>query len=30
MPGAGNYLVNVGQSIDAVKGGINLRFYNGP
>jgi outer membrane immunogenic protein len=26
----GNFLVNVNQSIDAVKGGINLRFYNGP
>jgi|HubBroStandDraft_6_1064221.scaffolds.fasta_scaffold169392_2 outer membrane immunogenic protein len=30
MPGAGNFLVNVGQNIDAVKGGINLRLYNGP
>src|SRR5580704_2292875 len=30
MPGAGNFLVNVGQNIDAVKAGINLRLYNGP
>ena len=30
LPGAANYLVNVSQSIDAVKGGINLRLYNGP
>jgi outer membrane immunogenic protein len=30
MPGAANYLVNVGQNIDAVKAGINLRLYNGP
>jgi outer membrane immunogenic protein len=30
FPLAGNDLVNIGQSIDAVKGGINLRFYNGP
>jgi outer membrane immunogenic protein len=30
FPGAGNYLVNIGQNIDAVKAGINLRFYNGP
>jgi outer membrane immunogenic protein len=30
FPSAGNYLVNVGQNIDAVKAGINLRLYNGP
>jgi outer membrane immunogenic protein len=30
FPLAGNYVVNIGQSIDAVKGGINLRLYNGP
>ena len=30
MPGAGNFLVNVSQNIDAVKGGINLRFNFGP
>jgi outer membrane immunogenic protein len=30
MPGAGNFLVNVTQSIDAVKGGVNLRFNYGP
>jgi len=30
MPGAGNYLVNVSQGIDAVKGGVNLRFNFGP
>jgi outer membrane immunogenic protein len=30
FPAPGNFLVNVGQNIDAVKGGINLRLYNGP
>jgi outer membrane immunogenic protein len=28
--GAGNYLVNVNQGIDAVKGGVNLRLNFGP
>jgi outer membrane immunogenic protein len=30
MPGVGNFLVNVSQNIDAVKGGVNLRFNFGP
>jgi len=30
FPGTPNFLVNVGQSIDAVKGGVNLRFSFGP
>jgi outer membrane immunogenic protein len=30
MPGVANYLVNVSQSIDAVKGGVNLRLNFGP
>jgi len=30
MPGVANYLVNVSQNIDAVKGGVNLRFNFGP
>jgi outer membrane immunogenic protein len=29
MPGAGNFLVNVTQGIDAVKGGVNLRMNFG-
>jgi hypothetical protein len=28
--GAGNYLVNVNQGIDTIKGGVNLRFNFGP
>jgi outer membrane immunogenic protein len=30
FPGVGSALVNVGQSIDALKGGINVRFGFGP
>jgi outer membrane immunogenic protein len=30
MPGVTNYMVNVSQGIDAVKGGVNLRFSFGP
>jgi hypothetical protein len=30
FPGLGNSIVDVNQSIDAVKGGVNLRFGFGP
>jgi outer membrane immunogenic protein len=30
MPGVANYLVNVSQNIDAVKGGVNVRLNFGP